>query len=389
MTSHIIQNKIYKEYDLEQIFIDILYQQLRVTPELEEHMLNHFQIEPNAQFGLIGIWLGKAYEDDCLKVKEGLETFELEDSNMKKQVLYLPLHKMVLCILFPMAERRKYPYFQNKVQNDWSLFTPECSIFVGERCKQLSDFPKVLDLMISQLDWNLVLGSRILINEEKINKLHITPLRYLSEFDGEIEKILLQKDIHRFSLCFQKLWLYCRQEIHTPEAIKSIFLRYALVITHVARINEYTHDEIALQRLTKSIVNAIYWYEIWEAIYEFSIIMLKSDDNEKKQSLLVVEAKKLMIQHYSTGITLEEIAQKLHVTEEYLSTVFKKDTGTTFSETIRTYRINRVKELLRTSKLSIHNIAQLAGYSDGKYMSRVFKEMTGMSPNEYRKARAD
>ncbi len=389
MTSLIMQNKLYKEYDLEQIFTDLLYQQLKVTPELEDYILDHYQIKPDAQFGLIGIWLGKAYEEDCLKVKEGLETFGLEDLDIDKQVLCLPLHKMVLCILFPMAERRKYPYFQKKVQNEWSLFTPECSIFLGERCKCLADFPQTLTLMTSQLDWNLVVGSRVLINKGKIDKLHITPLKYLSELDGEIEKILLQKDTHRFTLCFQKLWLYCRQEIHTPEAVKSICLRYALVIAHVIRINEYTHDEIALQQLTKSIVNAIYWYEIWDAIYEFSIIMLKDNENEKKQSLLVVETQKLMHQYYSTGITLDEIAQKLHVTEEYLSTVFKKETGTTFSETIRAYRIKRVKELLRTSKLSIHNVAQLAGYSDGKYMSRVFKEMTGMSPNEYRKARAD
>ena len=85
------------------------------------------------------------------------------------------------------------------------------------------------------------------------------------------------------------------------------------------------------------------------------------------------------------GITLEEIAEKLHVTEEYLSTQFRKETGRTFTETIRGYRIERVKELLTATNWKLTKIAELAGYTDPKYMSRVFKEETGMLPLEYRK----
>ena len=83
-------------------------------------------------------------------------------------------------------------------------------------------------------------------------------------------------------------------------------------------------------------------------------------------------------EYYDQGITLEEIAEKLHVTEEYLSTQFRKETGRTFTETIRGYRLEHVKKLLT-------KIAEMVGYTDPKYMSRVFKEETGMLPLEYRK----
>lgn len=82
---------------------------------------------------------------------------------------------------------------------------------------------------------------------------------------------------------------------------------------------------------------------------------------------------------------MEEIAEKLHVTEEYLSTQFRKETGRTFTETIRGYRIERIKELLTATNWKLTKIAELAGYTDPKYMSRVFKEETGMLPLEYRK----
>ena len=89
--------------------------------------------------------------------------------------------------------------------------------------------------------------------------------------------------------------------------------------------------------------------------------------------------------YYNQGITLEETARKLFVSEEYLSAQFKKQTGNTFTETVRKYRIEKVKELLVETHLKMNQIAELSGYSDPKYMSRVFKEEVGMLPTEYRK----
>ena len=76
---------------------------------------------------------------------------------------------------------------------------------------------------------------------------------------------------------------------------------------------------------------------------------------------------------------------RLHVTEEYLSSQFRKETGKTFSEIIRTYRIENVKRLLTTTTYKLNQIAEMVGYSDPKYMSKVFKEEVGMLPAQFRK----
>lgn len=118
--------------------------------------------------------------------------------------------------------------------------------------------------------------------------------------------------------------------------------------------------------------------------YFFEYLTSK-DEAENDMSLLIQKALENIREYYDQGITLEEIAEKLHVTEEYLSTQFRKETGRTFTETIRGYRIERVKELLTATNWKLTKIAELAGYTDPKYMSRVFKEETGMLPLEYRK----
>ena len=56
-----------------------------------------------------------------------------------------------------------------------------------------------------------------------------------------------------------------------------------------------------------------------------------------------------------------------------------------FTETVRKYRIEKVKELLLDSGLKLNQIADMVGYSDPKYMSKVFKEEVGMLPAEFRK----
>ena len=90
---------------------------------------------------------------------------------------------------------------------------------------------------------------------------------------------------------------------------------------------------------------------------------------------------------YGDGITLDEIAHKLGITPEYLSTQFRKETGDTFSNYIRDFRIKKSKELLLGTQLKLHQISAQIGYSDPKYFSQVFKKAVGQLPADYRKTR--
>ena len=62
-----------------------------------------------------------------------------------------------------------------------------------------------------------------------------------------------------------------------------------------------------------------------------------------------------------------------------------KETGSSFTEIIRRYKIAHVKQLLLDTELKLNQIASMAGFSDPKYMSKVFKQEVGMLPNEYRR----
>ena len=90
-------------------------------------------------------------------------------------------------------------------------------------------------------------------------------------------------------------------------------------------------------------------------------------------------------EYYHQGITLEEIARKLSVSEEYLSAQIKRETGKNFTEIMRALRVGKIKSLLLLTDMSMSRIAAETGFSNAKYMGRVFRSEMGVSPSEYRK----
>ncbi|SFJ49504.1 two-component system, response regulator YesN [Paenibacillus sp. UNC496MF] len=84
-------------------------------------------------------------------------------------------------------------------------------------------------------------------------------------------------------------------------------------------------------------------------------------------------------------LTLQSISDKFHLSREYISRKFKQELNQNVSDYITSCRINRAKALLASPHLKITQIAEMAGFQDEKYFSKVFKKWTGQTPSEYRK----
>jgi two-component system, response regulator YesN len=98
----------------------------------------------------------------------------------------------------------------------------------------------------------------------------------------------------------------------------------------------------------------------------------------------IMRAIPIMQAELSEQLTLNDIAKRLNISRSYFSQCFKEIVGKTFNEYHRFLRIEKAKEYLQYSGQPIHAIADLIGYADEKYFSRVFREETGMLPSEYR-----
>ena len=97
----------------------------------------------------------------------------------------------------------------------------------------------------------------------------------------------------------------------------------------------------------------------------------------------VDELCRYVAQNLAEPLTLTAAAEYVHMNPAYLSRVFKKETGQTFSAYVSEQRIRRAMHLLQT-KDRIIDIAGNVGFENSKYFSQVFKKQTGMTPQEYR-----
>ena len=89
--------------------------------------------------------------------------------------------------------------------------------------------------------------------------------------------------------------------------------------------------------------------------------------------------------HYNEKITLEYAAGLLNFNPSYFARSFHKITGTTFLTYLNTYRINKARNLLSSTGMSISEITGLVGFGSTKTFNRVFKQIVGTSPTQYRK----
>ena len=105
---------------------------------------------------------------------------------------------------------------------------------------------------------------------------------------------------------------------------------------------------------------------------------------ESRVSKPVRIAQEYIGSHLNQQISLDEIAQKAFVSPSYLSTLFKEQTGENFMDYIIRQRINEAKRLLRTTGMSVSDVASSVGYADPRHFSKVFQKQVGMKPSEYR-----
>lgn len=90
-------------------------------------------------------------------------------------------------------------------------------------------------------------------------------------------------------------------------------------------------------------------------------------------------------QHYTdNGISLERIANAIHINASYLSAYFKEQMGTNLSEYINQLRLEKVKQQLLGTDLPLNVIAENVGYTNSSILIRTFRKMEGVTPGQFR-----
>ena len=365
-----------------------LYGTMEYDAEKERYLSNKFGITKEKPLLILNCYLGKAYEEGVKGAKKELRFWLSERTELEYEILEVEKEKSLAVILYQYEdeaglERR----FQNRMlldEREKSRYILSYGLIRAENAGALRD---AYHTLLQYMDWNIVLGDRVLISWPKVLKIQTVFCVYPVELEGAMKAAVCASGYDRMEKGLEQFFEYFRSgKVYAPKEVKECFVRFLWnVISVVKEIRGDVLKEINQQKLLEEIMDARSIEEL-EGVSRKRLKMMQKENGEQELSLSVMRAKNMALEFYHTGITLEEIAKKLNLTAEYLGTQFRRETGVNFSIFIRDLRIAKAKELLIGSNMKQYEIAEQVGYSDSKYFGRVFKETVGLSPAEFRKA---
>ncbi|MCM3714453.1 response regulator [Alkalihalobacillus oceani] len=144
-------------------------------------------------------------------------------------------------------------------------------------------------------------------------------------------------------------------------------------------------EEIATLNESKNKEQVKEWVQRYLADFQKRLEQWKAERSES----IIDRVIDYMNQHYMEACQLSDAAASVYLSPKYLSELFKKSTGETFTSYLTKVRIKKAELLLSNTKIKVTEIARMVGYDDPNYFSTVFRKALNCSPNHYRKQKQD
>lgn len=154
------------------------------------------------------------------------------------------------------------------------------------------------------------------------------------------------------------------QSLDNPKAFNENFSNSSNTINKLISVGTFEDVILWIKRLNTTIDN-----------YNLSVT--------SKSNNLIDSAKKFIIDHIDTKLTLNSVANYLSITPSYLSHLFKKECDRNFIDYINQLKIERACVLLNENRYLIYEIAYMLGFDNAYYFTKIFKKYKGITPKEY------
>ena len=375
-------------YSLDQVMVGFQMGRLENNAALEGYVRKKFSVEINGNYILILAYLGDRYEEKKKRIIPILHTLLKNIISEECRLLDFLAFKSCLFI-FPneKEETDLVKTFQKMILSRISLDETISFGWIG--FSGLGKLAKSISLLQSYMDWSIPLGNGVIIHYPRIKQLQTIPLGYPVDIETQMKTALCMASQKKLQESFREFQNYFRKDLlYDPKKIKESYLRFIWSSMNVAKeLDLPQHLGLEQQPVMERVMNAVTGKELENIMAEIlALLPIKiGSDDENQMRLIIRKTKSLIHEFYARGITLEEIAEKLHVTPEYLGSQFHKEMGVTFSAYIKEYRIQKAKKLLIGTNLKLYEITRQVGYETPKYFSKIFREVTGQLPAEYRK----
>ncbi|GAB2556995.1 AraC family transcriptional regulator [Gracilibacillus alcaliphilus] len=279
---------------------------------------------------------------------------------------------------------QKVELIQSKVQE---LLHLSVSIGISKRYQHLDQAHLAFKESKEALKYRLKMGEASIIFYENLNRRYSNVAPYPTAIKDKIFDAIKLSDQEVALKELAKFFEYVdRHDIHHQqlEIILSRFLYelYELKESLGAAVEQFQSTDMITHYQNLRSIEAIHdWVSNQIILPLIHSIDEKDDSKNRKISDKIIQ---IIHENYDKDLSLDIVAAELHYNPNYLSSIFQKETGYPFSEYLLRYRLNKAKEWLVTTDLSVKEIAERLQYNNSQNFIRSFRKMEETTPGKYR-----
>lgn len=283
----------------------------------------------------------------------------------------------------------KCTYLQKIIQNCFGFTISVAISTQGEGYKQL--YEKLKECK-EALEHKFYLGTNCVIFYSDLgNFFRYTDCSELNDIQKQLIDNIKAGNQESVDECLKKLAEAINSNAKADkEDIKNFYFNTITLINSIRSTvtGEKKIDEIALTNMYKMVEkcdNLADLNSILESAAKQTVDKVH-EYNSNNMNLLMRRAVDYLEKHYAEEITLNQVAEKLYVSNFYLSRMFKKELGVNFIDYLNELRIEKAKELLADAKYKTYEVAEAVGVPNSHYFSKLFRKYVGMTASEYRES---
>lgn len=257
-------------------------------------------------------------------------------------------------------------------------------IMMSSIVSSVDELPALYKQVTSLIPFQWLLPEQTIIVEKDIEDRNgISYQELAAEHQNELINLMKEGNEEKLKTWISDFadWLFFHRDA-TPESIQ--FYVENLYIESIRYINLFGETHSVGNYASVPPVNTWFEQPKEELFSLFSVILTNFKSYYRKSANYVEDSILYMERHLGEPISLQEVADTIPIHPNYLSEVIRKKTGKSYVELLTDLRIKKAADYLMYTSVSVKEIAQLVGYNDSKYFTKIFKRHCDMTPTQYR-----
>lgn len=260
------------------------------------------------------------------------------------------------------------------------------NIAVSDTITDLSEFNNKYKIVLNYFKYAFIYGNKNIFDKEKIDKLNSNTNIYDTAFKKNLKNLLKLCKFDEFKTEIAEFYNQAKLKNYSYLYLQTISAEIISMI-----VNEFQNNDIDLpQTQNGDLISSFFKLKKIEGCVEwFSNIIDIYAEGIKNKSLAIESKYMQSILEYIDkdiqNVTLNLVADKFNLSTAHFSRMFKKQTGTNFSDYVTDRRLEHACQLLSETDMKIADIVSNMGYQNVNYFNKIFKIKYNMTPSQYRK----